>query len=119
MGGIEWSKQTLILAIQLLLEFLLNNAGEFRDIILLKTNVGAFARYVSKDSYPRGLGRLSYVQSVEIQRLLSRPEKAGDIEDGENRMMHPQAVKSLVHHVNKGWCMRPEIRFISLSKILC
>ena len=84
----------MILAIQLLLEFLKDNAAECGDIILVKTNIGAFARYISKDCYPGGLGRLSYVRSVEIQRLLSKPGKAGDLEEGENRMMHPRQLKA-------------------------
>ena len=91
MGGIEWSKQTLVLAIQLLLELLQEHAADCGDIISVKTNVGALARYISKDCYPGGLGRPSYVRSVEIQCLLSKP---GNGEDGENRMMHPRQLKA-------------------------
>ena len=91
MGGIEWSKQTLVLAIQLILELLQEHAADCGDIISVKTNVGAFARYILKDCYPGGLGRPSYVRSVKIQRLLSRK---GNGEDGENRMMHPRQLKA-------------------------
>ena len=89
--GIEWSKQTLVLAIQLLVEFLQKHAADCGDIITVKTNIGAFARYISKDCYPGGLGRASYVRSVKIQRLLSEP---GNEENGENRMMHPRQLKA-------------------------
>ena len=90
-GGVDWSKQTLVLAIQLLLEFLKEHAAECGDILSVKTNVGAFARYISKDCYPAGLCRPSYVRSVSIQRLLSKP---GNGENGENRMMHPRQLKA-------------------------
>ena len=90
-GGVEWSKQTLVEAIQLLFEFLQEHAADCGDIISVKTNVGAFARYISKDCYPAGLGRPSYVRSVSIQRLLSKP---GNGENRENRMMHPRQLKA-------------------------
>ena len=61
-SGIEWSKQTLVLAIQLLLELLQEYAADCGNIISVKTNVGVFARYISKDCYPGGLGRPSYLK---------------------------------------------------------
>lgn len=89
--GKSWSKRTLALAIKLLLDFLRHHAQDCGDIIVLKTNVGAFARYIAKDCYPAGLARVSYVQSVEIHRLLSKPDSG---KDGENRMMHPRQLKA-------------------------
>ena len=96
--GKDWSKRTLALAIKLLLGFLQGYAQDCGDIIVLKTNIGAFARYIAKDCYPGGLSRSSYVQSVEIHRLLSMPDRE---ENGENRrencetrMMHPRQLKA-------------------------
>ena len=89
--GNNWSKRILVLSIKLLLEFLRGYAEDCGDIIVLKTNIGAFARYISKDCYPGGLTRPSYVQSVEIHRLLSKPNRG---KDGEKRMMHPCQLKA-------------------------
>ena len=89
--GIAWSKRTLALSIKLLLEFLRCYAQDCHDIIVLKTNVGAFARHIAKDCYPGGLARASYVQSMEIQRILLKPDSG---KDGENRMMHPGQLKA-------------------------
>ena len=89
--GRPWSKRALALSIKLLLEFLRIHVQDCGDIIVVKTNVGAFARYIYKDCYPAGLTRASYVQSVELQRLLSKPARG---KDGENRMIHHRQLKA-------------------------
>ena len=79
------------MAIKLLLGLLREHASECEDIITIKTNIGAFARYVKKDCYPGGLPRRCYLNSIEIHRLLATPAEGSD---GENRMMHPRQLKA-------------------------
>ena len=92
--GREQSRQRVGMAIVLLLEFLREHANQCGDMITIKTNVGAFARYIQKDCYPSGLQRQSYVHSVEIHRLLSKPAKGVDEESRESRMIHPRQLKA-------------------------
>ena len=92
--GREQSRQRVGMAIILLLEFLREHANQCGDMITIKTNVGAFARYIQKDCYPSGLQRQSYVHSVEIHRLLSKPAKGVDEESRESRMIHPRQLKA-------------------------
>ena len=89
--------QKVAVRVYLLLEMLQQHDGECDDIILIKTNVGSFVRYVTKDCYPRGLAREHYLNSLQIQRLLSKPDtkrNGKDPETAENRMMHPRQLKA-------------------------
>ena len=77
-------------AITLLLEFLKKYVKQCGDLILVKTNIGAFSRYIKKDCYPSGLCRNSYRNSVEIHRLLAVPTT--DAEE-DKRAIHPRQLK--------------------------
>ena len=91
--GMALGQQRVAIAITILLQFLEDHASECGDIILIKTNVGAFAKYVEKDCYPGGLRRMQYLESILIHRLLCKPGGDSDLE-GENRMKHPRQLKS-------------------------
>ena len=80
--------------ITLLLEFLQDHAEKCGDVIVIKTNVGAFATYIAKDCYPKTLQRQSYLDSVKIHRLLRKPDLGAETEAVENRMMHPRQLKA-------------------------
>ena len=69
------------LGINLLLHFLQDHAEKCGDIIAIKTNIRLFAAYIAKDCYPRTTDRRVYIKSVQIHRLLSKPDEA---KDGEN-----------------------------------
>ena len=84
-------QQRVALAISLILKLLENHASECGDIIVVHTNMGAFARYIEKDCYPSGLRRRQYIESILIHRLLCKPQAGSD---GENRMMHPRQLKA-------------------------
>ena len=95
--GLYPAAQKVAVGICLLLEMLNQHGGECDDIILIKTNVGAFAQYITKDCYPKGLAREHYLNSLQIQRLLSKPDTKSNEEDLENaeiRMMHPRKLKA-------------------------
>ena len=83
--------QGVMVGIKLLLDFLRDHVEECGDLIIIKTNIGSFASYIYKDCYPAGLGRDDYKRSVEIQRLLSKPDK---VDTGNNRMMHPRQLQA-------------------------
>ena len=83
--------QGVKLGIRLLLRFLRDHAEECGDLIVINTNVASFVTYIQKDCYPAKLDREYYRRSVEIHRLLSKPDK-GDT--GENRMMHPRQLQA-------------------------
>ena len=89
--GRNTADQSVARGVALLLGFLLQHAEECGDVIMIKTNVGAFATYISKDCYPKSTSRQLYLDSVQIHRLLSKPDKGTD---GENRMMHPRQLKA-------------------------
>ena len=82
------SAQTVALGISILLRFLRYQAEKCGDIITIKTNLGAFASYISKDCYPKSTYIQLYVNSIQILRLLSKPEVAID---GENLMIQLNA----------------------------
>ena len=83
--------QGIMVGINLLLRFLRDHADECGDLIVIKTNVGSFATYLQKDCYPAKLDREYYKRSVEIHRLLSKPDK----DDAKrNRMMHPRQLQA-------------------------
>ena len=44
-------------------------------MVEVHTSVGEFATYITKDCYPKGLDRQSYIESIAIHRIL---EKAGE-----------------------------------------
>ena len=56
--GLYPAAQRVAVGICLLLEMLYQHGGECDDIILIKTNVGAFAQYITKDCYPRAQQRV-------------------------------------------------------------
>ena len=56
--------------IKLLHHFLAQNVKKCGDIVEVRSNIGRFVTYVTKQCYPKGLGRDSYILSVTIQRLL-------------------------------------------------
>ena len=89
--GMKPSHQQVALGITLLLGCLEEHVVECGDMIVIKTNVPAFERCISKDCYPAGLRRQHYLDSVKIHRLLAKPDKNTD---GENRMMHPRQIKA-------------------------
>ena len=89
--GFNPGQQRVTQGILFLLNFLGSHAVDCGDVLMIKTNVAAFARYVSKDCYPAGLRRQQYKDSLKIHRLLSTPEMDAD---GENRMMHPRQIKA-------------------------
>ena len=81
--GIALGQQRVALAISLILKLLENHASECGDIIVVHTNMGAFARYVEKDCYPSGLRRRQYIQSILIHPLLCKPQAGSDGEKDE------------------------------------
>ena len=89
--GFNPGQQRVTKGINLLLNFLGDHAADCGDVIVVKTNVAAFAKYIRKDCYPAGLRRQQYKDSLEIHRLLATPERDAD---GENRMMHPRQIKA-------------------------
>ena len=90
-SGMRPGHQKVALGITLLLSCLEEHVGDCGDVIEVKTNVAAFERYISKDCYPAGLRRKSYVDSIKLHRLLTEPDKDGK---GGNRLMHPRQLKS-------------------------
>ena len=60
------------LGIQLLHRCLAQHVMDCGEIVEVRSNIGRFVTYVSKECYPRGLDRDSYILSVAIQRLLER-----------------------------------------------
>ena len=58
----------------------------------IKTNIGAFATYIAKDCYPSGMERSGYKMSVEVERLLLKPDKGNE---GVNRMMHLRQLRAM------------------------
>ena len=89
--GFNPGQQRVTKGILLLLNFLEKYAIDCGDVIVVKTNVAAFARYIRKDCYPAGLRRQQYYDSRKIHHLLATPERDTD---GENRMMHPRQLKA-------------------------
>ena len=83
--------QGVMVGINLLLRFLRDHVDECGDLIVINTNVGSFATYIQKDCYPAKLNRDYYKRSVEIQRLLSKPDKD---DAGCNRMVHPRQLQA-------------------------
>ena len=79
--------QRVAMAVELLKEFLEAYGGRCGDIIEVRTNLGEFATYISKNCYPKGLDRERYMASIEIHRLLERME-------GE-RELTPRVLKSI------------------------
>ena len=79
--------QRVAMAVELLKEFLEAYGGRCGDIIEIRTNLGEFATYISKNCYPKGLDRERYIASIEIHRLLERME-------GE-RELTPRVLKSI------------------------
>ena len=84
MLGMRPDHQKVALGITLLLGCLEKHVEECSEIIIIKTNVSALERYISKDCYPAGLRRQSYLDSIKLHRLLATQAKDG--EEG-NRMM--------------------------------
>ena len=78
--GLYPSAQKVAVGICLLLELLNQHGGECDDIILIKTNVGAFAQYITKDCYPKGLAREHYLNSLQIQPLFSKSDSKSNEE---------------------------------------
>ena len=89
--GFNPGQQRVTKGILLHLNFLEKYAIDCGDVIVVKTNVAAFAGYIRKDCYPAGLRRQQYYESRKIHHLLATPERDSD---GENRMMHPRQLKA-------------------------
>ena len=83
--------QRFRVGIRLLLRFLRDHADECGDLIVINTNVASFVTYIQKDCYPAKLDREYYRRSLEIHRLLLKPDKG---HTGENRMMHPRQIQA-------------------------
>ena len=64
--------QIVAMAIKLLMKFLEEFVERCGKVIHTRTNVGEFSNYISKDCYPKGLNRESYIESVAINRMLDR-----------------------------------------------
>ena len=60
--------QVVAMAIKLLLKFLEEFVEKCGAVIEIRTNVGDFCNYISKDCYPKGLNRESFIESVAINR---------------------------------------------------
>ena len=58
------------MAIKLLKKFLEEFVERCGEVIEIRTNVGDFEEYLTKNCYPKGLSRDSYIESVAIQRIL-------------------------------------------------
>ena len=82
------SAQRVALGISLLLRLLQYQAEKCGDIISIKINLRVFSTYISKDCYPNSTCIQLYVNSIQILRLLSKPEVAIN---GENLMMQLKA----------------------------
>ena len=64
--------QQVATAITLLMEFLENYAERCGEVVEVRTNLGRFATYITKECYPKGLNRQSYLDSIAIHRSLER-----------------------------------------------
>ena len=78
--------QVVAMAIKLLLKFLEEFVEKCGAVIEIRTNVGDFCNYISKDCYPKGLNRESFIESVAINRLLDR--------EGEDCEEEPRHLKT-------------------------
>ena len=58
------------MAIKLLKTFLEMFVDRCGEVIEISTNVGEFAEFITKDCYPKGLNRESFIESVAIHRML-------------------------------------------------
>ena len=67
--------QIVAMAIKLLMKFLEEFVESCRPVIEIRTNVGEFSNYISKDCYPKGLNRESFIESVALNRMLDRERK--------------------------------------------
>ena len=66
--------QKVAMAIRLHKQFLEGYKDKCGDTIEVRTNLGEFATYITKNCYPIGLNRQCYMESIAIHRLLERTE---------------------------------------------
>ena len=74
------------MAIKLLSGFIDKNVERCGEVVEVLTNVGEFAKYITKDCYPKGLERQSYIESIAIHRKLEK--------GGEERGQIPRELKA-------------------------
>ena len=71
--------QAVAMAIKLLMGFLKRYMDRCGEVIEIR-NIGEFCSYITKDCYPKGLNRESYIESIAIHRMLDREGEDGDTE---------------------------------------
>ena len=72
--------QVVAMAIRLLKKFLKEYVDRCGEVIEIRSNVGEFCNYITKNCYPKGLNRESFMDSVAVNRLLEREEEDGNKE---------------------------------------
>ena len=66
--------QRVAMGVELLKELPGDYGGRGGNIIEVRTNLGEFATYISKNCYPKGLDRERYIASIAIHRSFERME---------------------------------------------
>ena len=69
--------RVVAMAIKLLKGFLEKYLERCGEVVEVLTNVGEFVTYITKNCYPKGLERQSYIESIAIHRNLEKAEGEG------------------------------------------